>query len=127
MINSLFKQKRTCCVCEAQATFGARKPIQGEPNIISISPVIYMRGTGKGQLRNAPKVQICATCLTKALAGGTFGIGVQDKKLWLALGQSLSSGYSALLDADQMQMDDPTVWADLRASLPFPSAKESQG
>jgi hypothetical protein len=101
MTDSLFKPKRICCVCLAESTNGSRKPIAGEPNIIAISPLIYRRGSGKAQLRNAGRVQICEECLTKALTSGRLGwMSDKSAKLWTAMRSALLDCYSAMSEGD---------------------------
>jgi hypothetical protein len=113
---TLFKSKRTCCVCGSAATGNLRRRIEGEPNIVAITPVIYLRGTGKGQLRNAPRVQVCEPCLVRALAGARFGMGSQAAKIWSELRESLSYRYSAMKDDDAMQPDSPE-WDSIGKSV----------
>jgi hypothetical protein len=114
--STLFKPKRTCCVCGSEATGNLRGRIEGEPNVIAITPVIYLRGNGKGQLRNAPRVQVCEPCLIRALVGGRFGIGNQAAKIWAALRESLSYRYGAMKEDDAMQPDSPE-WDSIGKSV----------
>jgi hypothetical protein len=119
----LLKDRRACCACGVTASCGKRIPVPGEPNIVAISLVIYRRGVGKGQLSAAPRVQICQDCLVKALAGSLFGAGREGSRLWGALRESISFRYSSMVEADEMEADNPAVWAALRQSLPFPDRK----
>jgi hypothetical protein len=98
MTPTLYHPKRTCCVCKSEATGNTRTPIAGEPNIISISFVIYRRGTGKGELRGAQRVQVCEDCLTKSLHFAKKGI---DSKLWEAIKESLQNRYSGMCEGDK--------------------------
>lgn len=100
MTPTLYILKRTCCVCDAEATGNTRKPIPGEPNIISISFVIYRRGRGKGETRNAQRVQICESCLVKALHYGQSMDGA-TLLLWEAIQESLMNRYSDMCEADK--------------------------
>ncbi len=96
---------RTCCVCDAQAVMyhGRMKAKPGTPRILAITPIMYRRGTGKGQIRNSPKVQVCEECAGKALTSGRLNWLSRNKEsdaLWANLRESL-------LDCLQgMQEDD---------------------
>jgi hypothetical protein len=101
---TLYKLKRVCCVCGAEATSNRRDRIDGEPNIIAISPVVYRRGTGKGKLKSAKAVQVCEECLTRALTGGRLSWAGGDRggwKLWAAIRSTLLDRYSDLCEADK--------------------------
>jgi len=66
-----------------------------------ISPLIYRRGSGKAQLRNAGRVQICEECLTKALTSGRLGwMSDKSAKLWTAMRSALLDCYSAMSEGD---------------------------
>ncbi len=67
---------------------------------MAVSLTVYRKGTGKGVLRAAPKVQICEECFVKALAPTMFGVSREAKQLLLGLRESLSECYSSLLDDD---------------------------
>ena len=99
-----YKSKRVCCVCGCEAVGNLRAPDPNQPNIVAITPIIYLRGTGKGQLRNAQAVQVCVTCLVKALTGERVRWSIGEKagtKLWAALRDSILSRYSGMSEADQ--------------------------
>ena len=98
---SLFEMKRVCCCCGAESSHGRRKPLPGDARIVSISGVIYRRGLGKGTIRNAPRVQICETCLVQSLVPSKWGMGSTGSKLWAAMRGSLSESYSAMLEGDK--------------------------
>jgi hypothetical protein len=98
MIPTLYHPKRTCCVCQVQATGNIRHHLAGEPNIISISFVIYRRGIGKGELKSAQRVQVCEDCFIKSLHFAKKGI---DAKLWEAIKESLLNRYSSMCEADK--------------------------
>lgn len=119
---SLFPKKRVCCVCASEATPG-RKRIAGEPNVLAITPVMYRRGTGKGQLRNAPKIVICESCLVRALVSSRLGLPKEAQKMWNAFRESISFRYGSMAEEDALQGDDQGLWASIRASLPFPSSE----
>lgn len=103
---------RVCCVCDCEAASGRKKLARGEPRIIAISAVIYRRGTGKGQLRNAPRVQVCDTCLEKALTNGRLtwiGGNEAAKRLWAAMSSSILSTYEYLTLDDLSGFDPKAV------------------
>jgi hypothetical protein len=75
-----------------------------EPNIIAITPVIYRRGVGKGELKNAKAILVCETCLTRALTGGRLNWGLNERggwKLWAAIRQSLLNRYSGMVEGEE--------------------------
>ena len=97
----LFAPKRECIACEASATPGAKR-VPGEPNILAISMTIYRRGSGKGQLKAARKVNICEECFIQSLAAPSmFGVNGKAKKLLGGMRDSLSECYSGLIDGEQ--------------------------
>jgi hypothetical protein len=109
----LFRQMKTCCVCGCQAQAWRKRSIEGEPNIIAISSSLYRRGSGKGQQKAAPAVQICEPCFVKAITG--FGTLVRmaagrDLKFWNALAGALSDRYSAMLDDDAFSQVKRPDW-----------------
>lgn len=87
---TLWKPIRECCVCECTATANKKQPVPGEPRIVAISITIYRRGSGKGELRPAPAIEVCEKRLIKALAGSLFGPGREGSKIWHALRQSIA-------------------------------------
>src|SRR5271166_1138585 len=101
---SLYVLKRVCCVCGAEATGNTRKRAPSEPNILAITPLIYRRGQGKGEIRSAMRVQVCEDCLTRALTGGRLSWAGGDRggwKLWGAMRSSLLDRYSGMCEADK--------------------------
>lgn len=56
---------RVCCICKAEAArLKSNRPrLEGEPIMISITPMIYRRGQGKRMLKNAASVHVCESCL----------------------------------------------------------------
>jgi hypothetical protein len=102
-MNRLYQLKRVCCVCGGEATNNLRTPDPKEPNIIAITPVVYRRGNGKGQLKNAPRIQVCENCLAKALTSDRLS-WLGDKsatRLWNAIRESLLNRYSASVEAER--------------------------
>ncbi len=68
---------------------------------MAISAVVYRRGSGKGNLKGAKRVQICEPCFMRVLApGGLFG-GKESKLFLAALRESLQNCYRAMLEGDQ--------------------------
>jgi len=70
-----------------------------EPDIISITPVLYVSGTGgnvKGQIKNAPKIQICTDCLVLAVGGTSSALTPQARHLFAAFRNSLTHRYSEM-------------------------------
>lgn len=115
---SLFRSNRVCCVCGVEASNGAKKPIPGEAVIVSISQVVYRRGTGKGQLRNAQRVQVCADCLTKTLTAGRLAwLTGNNTKLWDALRSSLLACYGKMSDDDAYRQVRRPDWRNPEAQL----------
>lgn len=102
MAPTLYKATRVCCDCGAEVPSGRRQQAPGGVNLVSITPLIYRRGNGKGQLKNAHQVVICETCLIKSITSGRLGwISTGESKLWTALKQSLTDRYNSLLEADR--------------------------
>lgn len=102
-MNRLYQIKKVCCVCGGEATANLRSPDPTEPNIIAITPVMYRRGHGKGQLKNAPRVQVCEACLTKALTSDRLS-WLGDKsatRLWNAIRESILNSYSSTLEGER--------------------------
>jgi len=99
----LFTLKRRCVICGAEATGNLRKRNPGELNILSITPILYRRGTGKGQLKNGMSIQICEVDLVRALTSPPFDSKRQKEAalLWAALQGTLSGVYSAMAEADK--------------------------
>jgi hypothetical protein len=100
----LFTPKRVCCICRTEATGNLRKRNPGELNIVSITPLLYRRGTGKGELKNGGSVQICEPDLVKALTSRPLacnGEANEASLLWAALQTSLSGLYSGMAEADK--------------------------
>lgn len=56
-------RERECCVCHARASFNAKRPPAGEPEILSISFSVYLRRNGVRILKACPRVMICLKCL----------------------------------------------------------------
>lgn len=100
---TLFNPVRQCCVCACTARINA-KPQDGVPTIVAITPVIYR----KSRIKNAPKVQVCDTCLVRAIA--ERHPSPQSLRLWQSLMQSFSMRYSSMLEADVLdQVYCPTL------------------
>jgi hypothetical protein len=96
----LFPAKSECVCCAATATPGQRKRVPGEPNILGVSMTIYRRGSGKGNLQPAGKVQICEQCFILALSPSLFGASVQARKMLAAIRERLSCRYEAMVQED---------------------------
>ena len=94
----LIPKTRECVCCHRSATPLKRQP--GEPNVMAVSLTIYRKGNGKGQLKAAPKVNICEECFVRALAPAMFGVSREGKSLLLGIRESLSGCYSALVEDD---------------------------
>jgi hypothetical protein len=89
------------------------------------TPSLYKtkrRGSGKGQLRNAPRIQICEPCLIRALSG--FSGCTESQCAWQALRESLSYVYGTVKDAETLEPRS-SVWTAIRRSLPLPTAEAS--
>jgi hypothetical protein len=97
-MSKLFRESRVCVSCRGEAT--PRVRVHGEPNIVSISFVIYYRGAGKRLLKAAPRIQICSECLAKALAEPKLWQGSEGRKFNAAIRESLSARYSEILNED---------------------------
>jgi hypothetical protein len=97
MRQGLFKDEpRTCCCCGAEQL--ARAPYQPNADrIIAITPVLYWRGSGKGQLKNAVKIFVCENCIARA---ATSPSGSEVKKLGRFFLDSLIDCYSKLQRRD---------------------------
>jgi len=71
-----------------------------EPDIVSITPYIYVSGTGgnaKRQLKNAPKIQICTDCLVLAVGGTSSALSREARQLFAAFRNSLTHRYSEMM------------------------------
>lgn len=99
---SLFPARpaRQCVVCHCEVSTGRKKRDSAEPVFLAITPVMYRRGTGKGQLRNAAKVNICESCLAKACSNGRLGWFQGKSPLWVALRASLADCLTTLAEND---------------------------
>ena len=86
---------------------------------------VYYRGSGKAQLKAAPRVQICVPCLIRAMAGSLLGKGQAGSKLWSALRQSIAYRFGSMIEGEEVHVDNPEFWRELRESLPFPSQEEA--
>jgi hypothetical protein len=78
-------------------------PITPSPvRILSISQTLYRRGSGKGQLRACPRIQICETCFERFLtaADSRFMQTTIALRLLNALRESLAKSYSNLLNEE---------------------------
>jgi hypothetical protein len=95
----LFIEKRACVCCEREAT--PRLRIEGEPNVLAISFVIYRRGRQGPQLKAAPRVRICDSCAVKALARAGLFQPREATKLFAAMQERLAACYSDLLERDR--------------------------
>ena len=101
---SLFRTYRECCVCRATATNCAKYQIPEEPRIIALTAIVYRRGDGKGQLKNAPKVQVCEECLTKALTNGRLrwmGGNEAANKLWSCMSEAIMTAHTSMRAGDK--------------------------
>ncbi len=117
---SLFRPKRVCCVCGCEASSGRREPIAGEPRILAITAVVYRRGSGKGQLRNAPKVQVCEECLSRARTNGrlTWMNGNDAaRKFGDAIGAAIFKAYTKLAEDDAFDQVQRPDWRNPEESL----------
>jgi len=115
---SLFPPKRICCVCGCEASSGAKTPPPGEPEIVSVSQVVYRRGKGKGQLRNAQRVQVCADCLTKTLTAGRLAwLTGENTKLWNALRSTLLDCYGKMTEDDAFRQVRRPDWRNPETEL----------
>ena len=92
----LFPVTRACCSCgrAARIRHGFTPHDPAEPDIVTITPVIYVSGAGKAQLKNAPKVQVCLDCLILAIGGTASKPSKQALSLWAAMRNSLATRYS---------------------------------
>ena len=96
---SLFKPARVCCCCSAESLAG--RPGRGQPNIVTLIPLVYRKGSGKGRQAYSRAVWICERCLSKALTSGRLGwIGGEARALWSAIQASLLDRYSAMVHED---------------------------
>lgn len=97
---SLYPATRICCVCKAEARNQMRTRPKGDPNIVSLTPLIYRRGNGKATLKNSLRIQVCEPCLVTALTAGRLHWAFEDNKLWDAIRESILNRYSAMLRED---------------------------
>lgn len=98
---TLYKNVRVCVVCGAEAPArvlpGERSPVV----MLTITPLLYRRGSGKGTLKNARGVTVCEPCYVQAVTAGRLGwFHKSATLLWAALQQSLSDRYNAMLRDD---------------------------
>jgi hypothetical protein len=91
---------RACCAC-GQETRPASRHSHDGPRILAVSSLLYRRGTGKGVLKGAKRVQICEPCFTRFLAPSRFLEGKESKRFLAALRESLQNCYSAMLEGDR--------------------------
>jgi hypothetical protein len=71
-----------------------------EPDIVSITPYVYVSGTGgnvKGGIKNAPKIQICTACLVLAVGGTSSSLSKEARHLFAAFRSSLTHRYSEMV------------------------------
>jgi hypothetical protein len=99
---TLYKVKRRCCICGAEATRNRGKLAPGEPGIVSITPVIYRGGRIKELTHACPRVEVCERCLVLACTEGWLKSEVRWRALWEALQDSILRTYK-LLDAKDGQ------------------------
>jgi hypothetical protein len=67
---------------------------------MAVSLTLYRKGTGKGVLKAAPRVQICEECFIRALAPSVFGVTREGKALVAGVRESLSGCYSAIVGGE---------------------------
>jgi len=91
----LFKPSRVCCVCGASVVAWRRSLGAEDAKILTLTPLLYGRGSGKGAQRCAASVLICDGCLIREIAPHRWRIG--GSKLWDAVSASLAKCYSDLL------------------------------
>ena len=96
-----FPKARTCCDCGCSGPVNIGPSTAREPRVLSITPIMYRRGTSKGLLKNARSVHICEPCLIKSLVPFSSSMGIKGSKLWNALRESLSTCYSDMQTADE--------------------------
>lgn len=84
-----------CAGCGAAVPIGAHGR---KTNIMSISPLLYRRGAGKGRLRAGRRVGVCEACLAAFLAGT---IDSRCLGIVTAMRESLARLYNATLEAEQ--------------------------
>ncbi len=96
---ALIEPRRVCCSCGADARIrhGFMQRAEGEPAIVTVTPLVYVSGgADKARIKNAPKVQICETCLVLAVGGTASRPSKQAIDLWHAFRNSLALRYSEL-------------------------------
>jgi hypothetical protein len=102
MNTSLLAHRKVCCVCGCEARDRMRYRPLGDPNILAITPILYRRGQNKGDLKNAPRIQVCEPCLVKALTEGRLiWTSKEIQNLWHALRESILVRYSSMVSEDQ--------------------------
>ena len=95
-----FVPKRECVCCRDAATPGAKR-VEGEPNVMALSSTIYRRGTGKGQLKAAAKVRICADCFRVVVIERRFTAKIRTARLVAAVFDAWAACYSAMAAEEQ--------------------------
>jgi hypothetical protein len=100
---ALIEERRVCVCCGvgARVRHGFMTPVEGEPAIVSITPIVYVSGTstGKSQTRNAPKIQVCDRCLVLAVGGTSSKPSKEGLSLFAAFRNSLAHRYSVMTGA----------------------------
>lgn len=90
----IFGPKLECIGCGAVAQIGEEKRTA---NVMSVSPLLYRRGKGKGRVRCGRRVPICEVCLTNLVAGTVDSRAVNFMH---GLCQSLKGVYNASVEAE---------------------------
>lgn len=116
---ALFRPDRFCIVCGCKASNGRKQRDPNEPVMIAVTPVLYRRGAGKGQLRNAPRVNVCQDCLSKAATNGRLNWFQGESPLWLALRTSLLDCLSKMVDTDAFDAVKRPDWQNPSQELPL--------
>lgn len=97
---SLLPDVRACCCCrrEARTRRGMMPRGSNEPEIVTITPYLYVSGTStaRRKLKNAPKVNICTDCLGLAFGGTSSNLTREALDFFAALRNSVTYGYEQI-------------------------------
>lgn len=80
-----------CVGCGARVPVGASRRTV---NVMSVSPVLYRRGSGKGGVKCGRRSNVCEACLAAFITGS---IDSRFMNIVVAMRESLSGLYNAIL------------------------------
>jgi hypothetical protein len=90
------RNDRRCICCGLAAPYGKVTP-DGH-KMLSITPLLYRKGEGKGAIKAGRKINICEPCLVLACSSAIWGL--EGAKLWLAMRERLSALYKSVIEAE---------------------------